>query len=43
MNMLVSVNKANRITGLAKHNFIHMDKELFLTLYKALIRPILDY
>lgn len=37
------VNKANSITGLIKRNFVYMDNELFLTLYKALVRPHLDY
>ena len=39
----ITANKANGITGLVKPNFVYMDKELFLTLYKALIRPIFDY
>lgn len=38
-----AVNKANKITGLIKRNFSYMDKDLFLQLYKALIRPHLDY
>ena len=42
-NVIITANKANRITGLLKRSFVYMDKEIFLTLYKALIRPILDY
>jgi len=37
------VNKANSIIGLIKRNFSYMDKQLFLCLYKALVRPHLDY
>ena len=37
------VNKANRMLGLIKRSFSFMDKEMFLPLYKALIRPHLEY
>ena len=37
------VNKANSITGLIKRNFVYMDNEHFLLLYKSLVRPHLDY
>lgn len=37
------VNKANSIIGLVKRNFTFMDKSTFTQLYKALIRPHLDY
>lgn len=37
------VNKANSLVGLIKRNFVYMDCEQFLSLYKALIRPHLDY
>ena len=37
------VNKVNRISGLIKRKFTHMDKSLFLTLYKSLLRSHLDY
>ena len=37
------VKKANRTLGMIKHTFSYMDKEMFLNLYKALIRPILEY
>ena len=39
----ITAKKANRITSLLKRSFVYMDKEIFSTLYKALIRPILDY
>ena len=38
-----TVNKVNRIIGLIKRKFTHMDKDLFLTLYKSLVRSQLDY
>jgi hypothetical protein len=37
------VNKANRILGYIRHTFKHLDKESFLLLYKALVRPHLEY
>ena len=37
------VNKANRVIGLIRRKFTFMDKNLFLTLYKALVRSTLDY
>ena len=33
-----TVNKVNKIIGLIKRKFTHMDKDLFLTLYKSLVR-----
>ena len=38
-----TVNKVNRIIGLIKRKFTYMDKDLFLTLYKSLVRSNLDY
>ena len=38
-----TVNKVNRIIGLIKRKFKYIDSELFLTLYKSLIRTHLDY
>ena len=37
------IKKANRMTGLIKRNFNYLDKNTFLTLYKALVRPHLEY
>ena len=42
-HILNRVNKANRMLGLIKRSFSFMDKEMFLPLYKALIRPHLEY
>ena len=35
--------KANRMVGIIKKTFSYMDKDMFLALYKALIRPRLEY
>ena len=38
-----AVKKANRMLGVIKRNFKHLDKESFLHLYKSLVRPHLEY
>ena len=38
-----SVKKANRKLGLIRRSFTHMDKDMFLTLYKSIVRPHLEY
>ena len=38
-----AVNKANQILGIIKRNFTFMDETIFLKLYKALVRPHLEY
>ena len=42
-HILNCVNKANRMLGLIKRSFSFMDKEMFLPLYKAMIRSHLEY
>ena len=37
------VSKANQIVGLIFRTFIFIDREMFLNLFKSLIRPILEY
>jgi len=37
------ISKANSIAGLVIRNFKHLDTTTFSTLYKALIRPVLEY
>ena len=37
------VNKANRNLGIIFRTFTFMDKEMFLNLYKSLVRPQLEY
>ena len=39
----VTVKKANRLVGMIKRTFSFMNKELFLIIYKSLIRSVLDY
>ena len=39
----LKINKANSILGCLKHSFKNMNKETFLLLYKAMIRPHLEY
>ncbi len=36
-------NKANSLTGMVRRTFRHMDKTMFLAIYKAIIRPHLEY
>ena len=38
-----TINKVNRLISLIKRKFKFIDKDLFLTLYKSLIRSHLDY
>ena len=35
--------QANKILGLIKLSFVHIDCELFLKLYKSFVRPTVDY
>ena len=37
------INKANQALGIIKRNFKYMDEEALLTLYKSIVRPILEY
>ncbi len=37
------INKANRTMGLIRRSFEYLDQENFLLLYKALVRPHLEY
>ena len=37
------INKANRNLGLIFRTFTYMDKEMFLNLYKSIIRPHVEY
>ena len=38
-----SINKANQMVGLIKRTFLFLNKEIFLKLYKAMVRPHLEY
>ena len=37
------VNKANKVLGCLKYTFKNLNKEVFTLLYKALVRPHLEY
>ena len=37
------INKANSMMGLIRRSFIHMDEDIFKKLFKALVRPHLEY
>ena len=39
----IIVAKANQMLGLIKRGFDHMGKEVFLNLYKSLVRPHLEF
>ena len=39
----IQVKKANQKLGIIYRSFSHMDKEMFLVLYKSLVRPHLEY
>ena len=38
-----SANKANRILGMIRRTFTHLDKDILNPLYKCLVRPHLEY
>ena len=38
-----AVTRANRMLGLIKRSYTFLDKESLLCLYKAMVRPILEY
>ena len=42
-HITMCVKKANRMIGLIKNTFTYMDKDMFLVLYKSLVRPLLEY
>ena len=42
-HMNEKINKANSIMGLIRRSFSYMDEATFLMLYKALMRPHLEY
>ena len=42
-HIAVCVKKANQKLGIIKRSFEYLDKDIFLRLYKSLIRPTLEY
>ena len=39
----MKINKANSIMGIIRRSFRHLDSDIFSKLYKALVRPHLEY
>jgi hypothetical protein len=37
------IAKAQRVLSLVYHSFDYMDRDMFLVLYKSVVRPILEY
>ena len=42
-HITAAVNKANRVMGVIRRTFKHLDAETFKLLYKSLVRPHLEY
>ena len=42
-HIVSAVKKANRILGVVKRTFTYIDRDMFLQLYKTLIRPHIEY
>ena len=42
-HMQIQVNKANKIVGLIRRSFVHLDNRTFSLLFKALVRPLIEY
>ena len=38
-----AVNKANRLVGLIRRSYEHLDRDSLVQLYKALVRPHFEY
>jgi hypothetical protein len=41
--MFNQINKATRVLGAIKHTFKFLDQDAFLSLFKSLVRPHLEY
>ena len=39
----IAASKCNQIIGLIRRNITYKEKELIITLYKAIVRPRLEY
>ena len=41
--IMTQVKKANRMTGLVRHSYTHLDRTFFRCLFSPLVRPHLEY
>lgn len=41
--MIEKINKSNKIMGITRHSYTYLDEKSFRLLYKALVRPNLEY
>ena len=42
-HMIEKVNKANKMVGIIRRSFVCLDASIFSQLYKAMVRPHLEY
>ena len=42
-HMTEMVSKANRVMGVIRRTYTYLDESTFLSLYKALVRPLVEY
>ena len=42
-HIAMCIKKANRMIGMIRRTFTYMDEEMFLSLYKTFIRPMVEY
>ena len=42
-HLATKVKKANQVIGIIRRSFLHLDEDMFLQLYKSLVRPHLEY
>ena len=42
-HLAAKVKKANQVIGIIRRSFLHLDADMFLQLYKSLVRPHLEY
>ncbi len=42
-HMAEKINKANKIVGLIRRTFLHLDSKIFKAIYRAIVRPIIKH